>query len=46
MVNTTALEIATIKGRSGQNCELYNPCPIDEKALPKIINSLTILTNL
>lgn len=46
MVNTTALEIATIKGRGGQNCELYNPCPIDEKALPKIINSFTILTNL
>ncbi|XP_023938840.2 uncharacterized protein LOC112046451 [Bicyclus anynana] len=45
MVNTTALEIATAKGRSGQNCELYIPCPIEEKNLPKIIDSLTVLTN-
>ncbi|XP_034834194.1 uncharacterized protein [Maniola hyperantus] len=46
MVNTTALEIATIKGRSGQNCELYKPCPIDENNFPKILNSFTILTNM
>ncbi|XP_045776298.1 uncharacterized protein LOC123874819 [Maniola jurtina] len=46
MVNTTALEIATTKGRSGQNCELYNPCPIDENTFPKILNSFTILTNM
>ncbi|XP_064073964.1 uncharacterized protein LOC135193827 [Vanessa tameamea] len=45
MVNTTALQEATLRGIKGQDCDSYSPCPIDEKSLPKLMKNFAVLTN-
>ncbi|XP_050354416.1 uncharacterized protein LOC126776159 [Nymphalis io] len=45
MVNTTALKEATMRGIKGHDCDSYTPCPIDEKALPKLMKNFEFLTN-